>query len=255
MPAPTETPSGVKESKAATAAGPGTARKAEKRSFVADFYASSIGKKWVMGVTGVIMMGYVLVHMLANFRIYWDQQGLDDYAAWLRVFGAPATPEGVLLWVARIGLLVAFLLHIHAAYGLTRMNWAVRGKYEQKRDYIAADFASRTMRFTGIIVLLFIVYHVLHLTTGHVHPDFEEHHVAHNVIAGFQQLPTVVFYVLANIALAFHLYHGAWSLFRTFGFSNPRFERWTRTFATGFAVAIAVGNISMPVAIFAGIID
>lgn len=245
------------ESKGATRGGPGVARSARQAPLPVEIYRSSIGKKLVMAVTGVILLGYVVTHMLANLRIYWNPEGLDDYAAWLRVLGAPATPtESTLLWVFRVGLLVAFLLHIHAAYALTRMNRRARTEgYTQKRDWVAADFASRTMRWTGVIVLLFVIYHVLHLTTGNVHPDFQEHEVAHNVIAGFQSWPVVIFYVLANLALGLHLYHGGYSLFRSLGGSNPRFESARRGFGVILAVTVTVGNVSMPLAIVTGIID
>src|SRR3954451_10586881 len=121
-------------------------------------YSTAVGKKYAMAITGMVLMAYVLVHMVGNLKIYFGSTALDDYSRWLRTVGEPALPERWLLWALRIVLLAAFVVHIHAAYALTRMNRRARPEvYRSKRDYVAADFASRTMRWTGIIVLLFLV--------------------------------------------------------------------------------------------------
>jgi succinate dehydrogenase / fumarate reductase, cytochrome b subunit len=244
------------ESKGATAGGPGVARSARQTPLPIELYRSSIGKKFAMAISGAFLMLYVLLHMVGNLKLYLGPGSMDEYAEWLTAFGAPAVPNNGFLWIMRALLLTAFLIHIHAAWSLTRMNRRARTTgYEQKRDYVAADFASRTMRWTGVIVLLFVVYHILHFTTGTVHPDFVRHHVYDNVVSGFQVPLNSAIYIIANLALGVHLYHGGYSLFRSLGASNPRFDPARRGFALLFALVIVVGNVSFPVAVLAGIID
>jgi len=156
----------------------------------------------------------------------------------------------------RIGLIVAAVLHVHAAYGLTRVNHAARAvKYQSARDYQVANFASRTMRWTGIIVVLFLIWHLADLTWGFANPDFVRGAVYRNLDSSLSRLPVAIFYVLANIALGIHLFHGTWSLFQSLGLSNPRFNQWRQGLAAGVATVIVVGNCSIPIAVQAGIID
>jgi succinate dehydrogenase / fumarate reductase cytochrome b subunit len=123
--------------------------------------------------------------------------------------------------------------------------------YRSKRDYVAADFASRTMRWTGIIVVLFVVFHLLDLTWGPVNPDFVSGDPYHNVVASFERVPVSIIYVIANLALGVHLYHGAWSLFQSMGWTRP----WRRQFATVFAGLIVLGNVSFPLAVMFGVVN
>jgi succinate dehydrogenase / fumarate reductase cytochrome b subunit len=144
---------------------------------------------------------------------------------------------------------------VHAAYALTRINRRARpDAYRSKRDYVAADFASRTMRWTGVIVLLFVVFHLLDLTWGPANPDFVAGDPYGNVVASFQRWPVALVYIAANLALALHLYHGAWSLFQSLGWSHPRWNRWRRRFAVAFTVLVAGGNISFPIAVLTGVV-
>jgi succinate dehydrogenase / fumarate reductase cytochrome b subunit len=214
-------------------------------------YSTAVGKKYAMAVTGVILMAYVLLHMLGNLRLYWGAAALDDYSRWLREVGAPALPHGLLLWVARIILLVAVAVHIHAAYALTRINRRARpDAYRSRRDFVAADFASRTMRWSGIIVALFVVFHLLDLTWGPANPDFVAGDPYHNVVESFERWPVAIAYVVANLALGLHLYHGAWSLFQSLGWVLHG----RREFAVAFAAVIVVGNVSFPLAVVTGIV-
>jgi succinate dehydrogenase / fumarate reductase cytochrome b subunit len=214
-------------------------------------YSTAVGKKYAMAVTGVILMAYVLLHMLGNLRLYWGAAALDDYSHWLREVGGPALPHGLLLWVARIILIVAVAVHIHAAYALTRINRRARPDvYRSRRDFVAADFASRTMRWSGIIVALFVVFHLLDLTWGPANPDFVTGDPYHNVVASFERWPVAIAYVVANLALGLHLYHGAWSLFQSMGWVL----RGRREFAVAFAAVIVVGNVSFPLAVVTGIV-
>jgi succinate dehydrogenase / fumarate reductase cytochrome b subunit len=160
------------------------------------------------------------------------------------------------LWAMRVILISAFFIHIVAAYQLTRINMHARGERDQsKRDYAAANFASRTMRWTGVITLLFLIFHLLDLTWGEVNPDFVEGNPYNNLFATFERVPVAVVYILAMLALGFHIFHGAWSMFQSLGLNNPRYNIWRRWFAIGFAVVITVGNISMPLLITTGAVQ
>jgi succinate dehydrogenase / fumarate reductase cytochrome b subunit len=223
-------------------------------SWFADFYRSALGKKVVMAVTGIILFGWITAHMLGNMKMYLGQQHFNEYAEWLRVMGSPALPNSTLLWLSRISLLVCVIFHIVAATQLTLMNRKARPLGYQDRDYPAASYASRTMRWGGVIIILFVVYHLLHLTFGTVHPSYVEGNPYHNVVTGFQVWWVSVFYIVAQVALGLHLYHGLWSMFQSLGLNNPRFNAWRRYFATAFAFIITLGNISFPLAVMAGIV-
>lgn len=225
-------------------------------AFLVNFYRSAVGKKAVMAVTGVILFGWIFVHMVGNLKLYLGPEHMNEYARWLRVVGAPAAPPDSVLWIARIFMIVVVLLHILAAYQLTMMNWSARPVAYRQRDYVAATYASRTMRWGGVIILLFIIYHLLHLTAGaHVAPaTFVENDPYHNVVAGFQIWWVAAIYIIANVALGLHLYHGVWSMFNSVGLNHPKFNSWRRYFATVFAVIITAGNVSFPLAVLTGIV-
>ena len=141
--------------------------------FLVRFWRSAVGKKWIMAISGIILLGYVLAHMVGNLKVFLGKEHLNVYGEWLRTLGEPAFPRTVLLWGMRIVLIGAFVGHIVAAYQLTRMNQKARPtKYQSKRDYVAANFASRTMRWTGIIVALFVMFHLADLTWGSANPNF-----------------------------------------------------------------------------------
>jgi succinate dehydrogenase / fumarate reductase cytochrome b subunit len=228
---------------------------AKRRSGPPGLYATDIGKKYVMAVTGMVLMAYVLLHMVGNLKLYLGAGSLNTYSEWLRDVGEPALPRETLLWLVRIVLLGAVVLHVDAAYRLTRSNRQARPvKYRSERDFAAADFASRTMRWTGVIVLLFVIFHLLDLTWGPTNPGYVAGDPYHNVIESFQRWPVAIAYVVANLALALHLYHGAWSLFQTMGWSSRARNHWRRWFAIGYAVLIAVGNVSFPLAVLIGVV-
>ncbi len=226
------------------------------RNWLLDFYSSGVGKKYVMAITGIMLMGYVLAHMVGNLKLYLGPEAINTYGEWLRELGEPAFPRTVLLWLMRTALIAAFFFHIHAAYSLTRMNRAARPVgYASRRDYVAANFASRTMRWTGIIILLFVVFHLMDLTWGNANPDFVKGDVYANMVASFQRVPVAIIYVIANLALGLHLYHGTWSLFQSMGWNNRRFNHWRRYFAVAFALLITVGNVTFPIAVVTGIVS
>lgn len=220
-----------------------------------DLYQSAVGKKWAMAVSGIMLLGFVLIHMIGNLKVYLGPEDINHYGEWLREIAVPALPRTVFLWLLRSGLIVAFAVHMHAAYALTRMNHRARPtKYASDREYVAANFASRTMRWTGIIVILFVVFHLADLTWGSANPDFVRGNVYDNMVGSFERVPVAIAYIVANLALAVHIFHGAWSLFASLGVSNPRLIRFRRSFAFGFAALILLGNISFPIMVQAGVI-
>jgi succinate dehydrogenase / fumarate reductase, cytochrome b subunit len=242
---------------------PGSVRPIRKRPsrtlpFPFDLYQTAVGKKWVMAITGIVLLGYVFAHMVGNLKLYYGPADMNAYGDWLRHLGYPILQNSQMLWIMRTGLLVAFILHLHAAYSLTMMNRAARPVgYQSQRDYIAADFAGRTMRWTGIIVLAFIVWHIMDITLGTpgVNDEFIAHDPYNNVVTSFERPLVAAFYVVANLALGVHLYHGAWSMFQSLGVNNPRLNHARRGFATLLAAVIVVGNVSFPIMVQAGLIS
>jgi succinate dehydrogenase / fumarate reductase, cytochrome b subunit len=221
------------------------------------FYRSAVGKKWVMALTGIALMGYVFFHMAGNLKVYMGADDINHYGEFLRDLLVPLLPRTWTLWLLRIGLTAAFVLHIHAAASLTLMNQRARAanKYVSKRDWQAANAASRSMRWTGVVILLFLVWHLADLTWGTVNPDFVRGDVYRNLVASFERPAVSAIYIVANIALGLHLYHGSWSLFQSLGVNNPRWNSWRRAFAVGFAGVVMVGNLSFPVAVLTGVVS
>ena len=224
--------------------------------FIVTFYRSAVAKKWLMAITGIMLMGFVFAHMIGNLKMYLGADDINHYAEWLREMGEPALPRTVLLWMMRIGLIGAFAVHIISAAQLTRMNQKARPeRYRSPRDYAAANFASRTMRWTGVIVGLFVIFHLLDLTWGATGNDWTRGEVYDNIIASFERIPVAIVYILANIALGIHLYHGGWSMFQSLGWNSKKFNPWRRVFAIGFASVIVIGNVSMPLLVVTGVVN
>ena len=241
----------------ATATAIGTRR---KRPFLLDLYSTAVGKKYVMAISGIAMMGFVLFHMIGNLKMYQGAEAFDNYAEFLKKLLYPLAPKNAVLWILRGGLITMLLLHLHAAWSLTRLNRFARAvKYQGPRDYQVAKFASRTMRWTGIIVLAYLVWHLFDFTFGTVNAigtdgTFVRGEVYANLVRSLDRPIVSAFYILANILLGIHLFHGAWSIFQSLGWNNPRFNTWRRGFATGFATIVVVGNVSFPIAVIAGIV-
>jgi succinate dehydrogenase / fumarate reductase, cytochrome b subunit len=216
------------------------------------FYESTLGKKVVMAVTGVILFGYVLGHLIGNLQIYSpDPQQINHYAHFLH-------SHGLLLWIVRCGLLASVILHITASVQLWMLKRAARPEAYVKKEDVPASYAARTMIWSGPIIAAFVVFHVLHLTVGsvlplHTLPDGDMD-VRANVIAGFQNPAVAGFYILAMALLCMHLYHGLWSMFQSLGVSHPRYTPIVKKFAAAFAWFVAIGNISIPVAVLAGVL-
>jgi succinate dehydrogenase / fumarate reductase cytochrome b subunit len=245
----------------------GTAVKApaKKKPFILDLYSTAVGKKYVMAITGLIGLGFVITHMIGNLKMYLgvitEADGeraydIDIYGEFLRELLVPILPRTYVLWGLRLVLIGAVLLHVHAAVGLTRINHHARAvKYQSARDYQVANFASRSMRYTGIVVGLFILWHLADLTWGFANPDFVRGAAYFNIDASLSRIPVAILYIVANIALGIHLFHGVWSLFQSMGWNNPRFNAWRRYIAVGCAALIVAGNVSFPIAVMAGVVE
>jgi succinate dehydrogenase / fumarate reductase cytochrome b subunit len=214
---------------------------------VTGFYGSTVGKKVLMAITGIILFAYVVGHMLGNFQIYIGEEQINGYAELLHKSAA-------FLWTARLVLLFCVGVHIVAAVQLWLRNRASRPvKYRVFRPP-AVDYAARTMVWSGPIIAIFIFYHILHFTTGQAHSDYEHLQPFHNVIVAFSDPLVAMVYMAANFLLAVHLYHGVWSFFQTMGWDHPKYGPWRRRFAVLVAGAIGAGNISIPLAVLTGVV-
>ena len=222
----------------------------------ARFYQAAIGKKAIMAITGVILFGYVVAHLIGNLQIYSpDRDQINRYAAFLH------DPHNLVpLWTARLILLAAVVWHIIASVQLWNLNRAARpARYVKKAD-VPTSYAARTMKWSGPIVAAFVIFHVMHLTVGSVLPLRETGavlampDVRYNVISGFQNYAISAFYIVAMILLCMHLYHGLWSMFQSLGFSHPRYTPRLKKAAAMVAILIAIGNISIPIAVMAGVL-
>ncbi len=241
-----------------TTARPETKRR--RRPFLVEFYRSDVGRKWAMAVSGIVLLGFVLSHMIGNLHLYEGPAEVNEYGEALRDLGGALAPRTSILWIIRLGLIAAFVIHIHAAFALALKNRKMRPvRYESKRDYLVANYASRTMLWSGIIVLAFLAFHLADFTWGAPEPvatgDYFRGDIYSNVVASFERVPVAIFYIIANLALGLHIYHGAWSLFQSLGVNNPRFNVWRRWFAAGFAGVIVVGNVSFPIMVMIGVFE
>ena len=195
-----------------------------------------------MAATGAIGLGYLVAHVMGNLLVFRGAAQIDAYAGLLK-----SNPG--LLWAARAVLLGAVIAHLVVAFQLARISQKSRPIGYKRWRPVGSDFASRTVRWTGPILGIFIVYHLLHFTLGAVHPDFREGQVYHNVIAGFRVWWVSAFYIVAMLALFGHLYHGAWSMFQSVGLNHPKYNRLVRTLATIITIVVVAGFISIPVAV------
>lgn len=223
-----------------------------------EFYKSTIGKKVVVAVTGIAMILFVVGHVVGNFKAFAGVDpttgihALDQYAVFLRELGQDMLGHGTFLWIARIGLLMALVLHVVSIVQLRAINAAARPKGYQVKKRKPQTFAAYLMYWGGLVLLVFIVFHILHLTIGSVHSNFVEGDVYANVYHAFQ-IPWITgFYVVAMCALGLHLYHGSWSLFQTLGIDNPDLNNHLLLGARVLSVLVVLGFISVPIAVFAG---
>jgi succinate dehydrogenase cytochrome b subunit len=209
---------------------------------------SSVGKKIVMAVTGLIWVAYLITHVLANLLVFQGPIKINAYSAFLHGTGGA-------LWAARLVLIAALILHIVAAVQLAGRRQEARPVgYAAGRKPQVSTWASRSIRWGGALILVFLVYHILHFTVGTAHPDFIEGDPYHNVAAGFRSLPVVIFYLIAMGAVGLHLYHGVWSSGRSIGISPPSPHPLRRTAALVLALLVWLGFTVIPIAVYAGVV-
>lgn len=221
---------------------------------VVSFYRSSVGKKILMAGTGIILVGFLVMHMVGNLKVLYGPEAIDHYAEWLRDPLNPAVPPGWALWGFRIGLLAAVVIHIVAAVQLWSTSSRAREQKYEKHEEASFSYASRTMRWGGIIIGLFVVYHILHFTTGQAHGAFVHGAVYDNFMYAFANPLVWGFYLVAQAALCLHLYHGVWSFFQTLGVSSPKFNHLRRPLAGILAIGLFLGFMLPPTLVLAGVI-
>lgn len=205
---------------------------------------TTVGKKVIMAISGFVIVGFTVGHFLGNLNLYLGPEALNGYAA--KLHSLPA-----LVWGTRLVLLVAFSAHIASAFSLWGRNRRARGsRYEKNKD-LATDYAARTMYWSGPILLLYLVYHLLHFTILPAHPG----DVYRNVVEGFQNPLVAGVYVVGNVALGFHIFHGIYSAFQTLGANHPRFNSYRRDFAIALAALVTLGNLSFPITVLTGIVS
>jgi len=211
----------------------------------------TVSVKAVMAVTGAVLFGFVLMHMLGNLQIWLPNgpQAMHDYAVSLRKL-----PGG--LWIPRAVLLGSVLAHIVSAITLVRRNAAARPvEYKKARRDQATNYAARTMPISGFLVMAYIVYHLLHLTGGMGIVGYDPQNPFNNVVSSFSSAPVAAVYILANLLLGLHLFHGAWAWFNSLGLNSPRYNTARRVFAIGLAVTITLGNVALPLSVLTGAVQ
>lgn len=232
-----------------------------RRTWIGEAWDSNVGKKVIVALTGLALVGYVVLHMIGNLTALLGADGaetggaqIDEYGDWLRDFGTPLLPHELFLWVVRIFLLGALIVHIVGVYQLTQRNRAARPKGFPARR-IGRSWAARTMRLSGPLLLLFLVFHILQFTllTIDVTP-LTEGEIYSNLHGAFQKWYFVVLYLAALGSLAYHLRHGVWSLFQTLGLDSPARNAYLRHGSTALAVVVAVGFALVPLGFFTGVL-
>jgi succinate dehydrogenase / fumarate reductase cytochrome b subunit len=215
---------------------------------------SSVGKKAVMAVSGLVMVGYLLAHAFGNLKIFFGPGTFDGYAHWLRTVGEPFMHYSWTLWVIRVVMVAAVAAHVVSAYQLSRRDQRARPvRYEHRRA--RSTYATRTMRWGGVILLLFLIWHILDLTTGTVHPGFQSGHPYANVVSTFHNWYGDVIYIVAVLALGLHVQHGVWSAAQTLGLGSVKRDRMLKTAGTVVAVLLTLGFIAVPIGVMTGVVS
>lgn len=221
-------------------------------NLAARIWSSTLGKKYLMAVTGVVLYGFVIGHLLGNLQIFLPAKPDGEWP--IDAYGKFLHSSMGLLWTTRIGLLAAVGLHIVCAIALTSRNKAARPEPYRFKDYRDAGYAARTMMISGPLIALFVIYHLGHFTTGHFHREFVELRVHDNMITGFKVWWAAVAYIVAMVMLGMHLFHGGWSMFQSMGINHPKWTPVLKRGAAIFAVVVTIGYISIPLAVWAGIV-
>ena len=225
----------------------GAAPALASENWVVRFYGSTIGRKIVMAVTGIVLVGFITVHMSGNLLVHRGADAMNHYAAFLK-------SEAPLLWGTRIVVALALVFHVHSAWTLSRRAAAARPERYDRLTPQVSTWSARLMRLGGILLVVFVVFHILHFTTGTVLSSlFVEGEVYQNVVRSFSVGWVAVFYLVAMLALALHLQHGIWSLFQTLGANHPHLEGGRKKLAWLSSIVIPIGFASVPLAVVFGL--
>src|SRR3954469_19372253 len=216
---------------------------------------NSVAKKAIMAVSGIIMVLFLIAHMIGNLHVFQGAASFNHYSAWLRTFGEPALPPRTLLTAIEVVLVVSVVAHMWAAISLWRQARMARPERYAVKKSVAQSYASRTMRWGGVIIILFIVYHLLDLTFGAANPAGTDATPYDRLVASFQNPIATTVYVVALVLLGMHLRHGIWSAMQTLGQSNRRRERTIRAFAVAFSTLLIAGCLVVPAAVVFGLVD
>ncbi len=216
---------------------------------------TSVFKKAVMAISGIILVLYLIAHMIGNLKAFAGADEFNHYSEWLRTIGNPALPGATALWLIRIILLVAVVAHIWAAVSLWRQARSARPERYVTKKAVAQSYASRTMRWGGVIILAFVIFHILDLTLGAVNSEGRDGEPFDRMLASFQNPVVTIFYAISVILVGMHLRHGIWSATQTLGQSNRRREVTVNYAATAIATILTVGFLLTPFSILFGLID
>lgn len=222
---------------------------------VRSLWSTTIGKKAVMAVTGLVMLSFLVLHMLGNLKIFFGPQDFDGYAAWLRTIGEPVLHHSWYLWLQRAVLLVAVVPHVTAAAQLSTRDRRARPVGYVHGQRPRATFATRTMRYGGAILALFVIWHLLDLTVGVANPDFRPNGPYHNVVQDFQVWWINLIYIVAVVLLGVHINHGFWSAAQTLGVNRPNRDRALKAIGSTLAVAVTAGFVLVPVGVMTGLVS
>ena len=221
---------------------------------VISLYRTSVGKKFYMALSGAVLIGFLFAHMVGNLKMYMGADAFNHYAEFLREIGYPILPHMVGLWMFRLVLLACVGLHMLSAWQVYTQSKNARGSSYKKEESLSFAYASRTMRWGGVIIGAFVVYHILHFTVGSALPEFVHGEAYDNVIYGFGNPLVVGFYVVTLIMITFHVYHGLWSALQTVGANHPKYNPFRRPLALGLALLLLLGFLTVPVGVMAGVL-
>lgn len=222
-------------------------------------YRTSIGKKFIAAVTGLVLFGFLIGHMAGNLKVFTGSTSagvphIDEYGHALRELGSPLVPEGLVLWSARAILLISLIAHVIVVIQLAQQSSGARPVRYVKSNTRQASLAAKWMMFSGLLILAFVIFHILHFTTGTIRlGQFEHGYIYNNLQSSFTKLPVAAIYIAMMIVVAFHLFHGVWSLFQTLGLDNPDRNRALRVFAIASTLVISIGFVLVPVSFILGV--
>jgi succinate dehydrogenase / fumarate reductase cytochrome b subunit len=217
-------------------------------------FRSLVGQKVVMAVTGLLLIVFLIGHLVGNLKVFLGPAHFNEYAVGLRTLGAPFFARGQLLWLFRIVMLAALVLHIWSATRVTLASWSARPNAYRTLATTHTTWGARTMRWGGVLLMAYLVYHLLDLTFGSANPAFVEGDAYGNLVASFQRAPAALAYIAAMAVVGLHLHHGVWSALQTLGLHTSPTDRWRRGVAAGFAGLVVAGYVVIPLAVLAGVL-